>query len=261
MIFNLKIGSFKNFKMLQGSLRPNWQREQNWRLTLNELLWAAMLAVNFGCIIIAYRCFGRTGLYAWVPLAAIVANIQVIKLVDLFGITATLGNIVYASSFLVTDILSEIYGKKEAEKAVYIGLFSLVVMTILMNFALAFVPAADDFAQDSIYTIFGFMPRIAGASLLAYFISQTHDVWAFDFWRNRLPANRFLWLRNNASTMVSQLIDSSLFTLVAFWGVYPSGALFEVFWTTYLIKWVVGAADTPFIYIARRWFDQGKIPE
>ncbi|WDP92711.1 MAG: queuosine precursor transporter [Desulfobacter sp.] len=227
---------------------------------MNELLWAAMLAVNFGCILIAYRFFGRTGLYAWVPLAAIVANVQVIKLVDLFGITATLGNIVYASSFLVTDILSEIYGKKDARKAVYIGLFSLVVMTGLMNLALAFAPAADDFAQQSLSTIFGFMPRIAGASLLAYLISQTHDVWAFEFWKNRFPAKRFLWLRNNASTMASQFIDSSLFTIVAFWGVYPTGALIEIFWTTYILKWVVGAADTPFIYVARRWFDKGKIP-
>jgi queuosine precursor transporter len=228
---------------------------------LNELLWAAMLVVNFVLIIISYRLFGRIGLYAWVPIAAIVANIQVVKLVEFFGITATLGNIVYASSFLVTDILSEIYGKKEAKRAVYIGLFSLVAMTVLMNLALTFIPAADDFAQESLATIFGFMPRIAGASLLAYFLSQTHDVWAYDFWRNRFPSLRLLWLRNNASTMVSQLIDSTVFTLLAFWGVFPMAALMEIFWTTYLLKWVVGAADTPFIYIARYWYDSGRISE
>ena len=227
---------------------------------MNELLWLAMLALNFGCILVSYRVFGKLGLFAWVPLAAIVANVQVIKLVELFGITATLGNIVYASSFLVTDILSEIYGRRQAQKAVYMGLFSLVMMTVLMNLALAFTPAPDDFAQESLSTIFGFMPRIAGASLLAYLISQTHDVWAFEFWKNRFPAQRFLWLRNNASTMVSQFIDSSLFTVLAFWGVYPLEALIEIFWTTYLLKWVVGAADTPFIYLARRWFDRGKIP-
>lgn len=226
---------------------------------MNELLWLAMLAVNFGFILISYRLFGRMGLFAWVPLAAIVANIQVIKLVELFGITATLGNIVYASSFLVTDILSEMYGKKEARKAVFIGLFSLVAMTAIMNLALFFGPAPDDFAQESLSTIFGFMPRIAGASLLAYLLSQIHDVWAFDFWRKRFPS--LLWFRNNASTMVSQFIDSSVFTLLAFWGVYPATALVEIFWTTYLLKWVVGAADTPFIYIARDWFDRGRIPQ
>lgn len=228
---------------------------------MNELLWLAMLAVNFLSILISYRLFGKSGLFAWVALAAVVANVQVVKLVDLFGTTATLGNIVYAASFLVTDILSEIYGKRQAQKAVYIGLFSLVVMTVLMNLALAFAPAQDDFAQKSLSVIFGFMPRIAGASLLAYMISQTHDVWAFEFWKNRFPANQLLWLRNNASTMASQFIDSSLFTLLAFWGVYPLEILMEIFWTTYLLKWVVGVADTPFIYLARHWYDKGKIPK
>ncbi|THB78750.1 MAG: VUT family protein [Desulfobacteraceae bacterium] len=227
---------------------------------MNELAWLAMLALNFVFILISFRLFGRMGLYAWVPLAAVVANIQVVKLVELFGITATLGNIVYASSFLVTDILSELYGKKEARKAVFIGLFSLVAMTALMNLALVFTPAPDDFAQESLATIFGFMPRIAGASLIAYLLSQTHDVWAYDFWRSRFPSQGFLWLRNNASTMVSQFIDSTVFTLLAFAGVFPLGTLVEIFWTTYLLKWVVGAADTPFIYIARHWFNQGKIP-
>lgn len=218
-----------------------------------------MLAVNFGCILVSYRIFGKTGLYTWIPLAAIVSNIQVIKLVELFGITATLGNIVYASSFLVTDILSEMYGKKQARKAVFIGLFSLVAMTVLMNLALFFTPALDDFAQDSLAVIFGFMPRIAAASLLAYLVSQMHDVWAYDFWRKRFPALRLIWLRNNASTMVSQFIDSTVFTVLAFWGVFSPEVLVQIFWTTYLLKWVVGLADTPFIYLARLWYDQGKI--
>ena len=97
--------------------------------------------------------------------------------------------------------------------------------------------------------------------LLAYLLSQTHDVWAYEFWRSRFPAPRLIWLRNNASTMVSQLIDSSMFTLLAFYGTYPAGVLWEIFWTTYLLKWVVGAADTPFIHVARHWFDNGKIPK
>ncbi len=220
-----------------------------------------MLAVNFTFIILIYRLFGKTGLYAWIPIAAIVANIQVVKLVEIVGISATLGNIVYASSFLVTDILSELYGKREAKKAVYLGLFSLVAMTVLMNMALLFAPAPDDFSQASLKNIFSFMPRIAGASLVAYFISQSHDVWAFEFWKNRFPSPGHLWLRNNASTMASQFIDSSLFTLLAFWGVFPTQALIEIFWTTYLLKWVVGVADTPFLYLARGWHLGKKIRE
>ena len=107
-----------------------------------------------------YRLFGKTGLFIWIPIAGIIANIQVLKVVDLFGINATLGNIVYASSFLVTDILSENYGKKSAAKAVFVGFLSLIASMILFQAALWFTPAADDWAQDSLVNIFGFMPRI-----------------------------------------------------------------------------------------------------
>ena len=211
-----------------------------------------MMAVNFCAILFAYRVFGKRGLFIWIPLSVIVANIQVLKTVELFGFTSTLGNIVYASSFLVTDILSENYGKKEAKKAVAIGFFSLIIMTVLMNIALIFKPSPEDFAQESLSVIFSFMPRIALASLGAYWVSQTHDVWAYDFWKKKFPSDKFIWLRNNASTMISQLIDSVLFTLIAFWGVYRLPLLLEITVTTYVMKWIVAVLDTPFLYISKR---------
>ena len=228
----------------------------------NELLWLAMLLANFLLIILAYRIFGKWGLIMWIPISVIVANIQVIQTVKLFGLAATLGNIVYATSFLVTDILSENYGKAEAKKAVWIGFFSLISMTLLMNLALQFIPlAGDDFAlvaHDATSTIFSLMPRIAVASLTAYILSQRHDVWAFHFWKNRFPKDGHLWVRNNLSTMVSQLIDSSVFVVIAFWGVYGRGILFEIFITTYFLKWIVAAADTPFVYWARNIHKKNK---
>ncbi len=225
---------------------------------LNEVLWFAMMAVNFGAILLAYRLFGKTGLFVWIPIAVIVANMQVLKTVELFGFTNTLGNIVYASSFLVTDILSENYGKKEARKAVYIGFFALIMLTVLMNLALVFIPSPEDFSQESLAAIFRIMPRIALASLAAFWVSQTHDVWAYHFWMRKYPGVQFLWLRNNASTMVSQAIDSALFTLVAFWGVFPGTVLMEIMITTYVMKWIVAALDTPFIYIAKKIKASGR---
>lgn len=192
----------------------------------------------------------------WIPISVIVANIQVIQTVKLFGLIATLGNIVYATSFLVTDILSENYGKQEAKKAVWIGFFSLISMTLLMNLALQFLPLeGDDFAAttyEATSTIFKLMPRIAVASLIAYLLSQRHDVWAFHFWKKRYHKDGQLWLRNNLSTMVSQLIDSSVFVLVAFYGVFELPVLLEIFITTYFLKWIVAAADTPFVYWAKK---------
>ncbi len=226
---------------------------------MNELLWGVMLLINFAAILFSYRMWGKTGLYIWVPIAVMIANIQVTKTIHLFGLTATLGNIVYATSFLVTDILSENYGKKDARRAVGIGFFSLIVMTVLMNLALYFIPDESDFAQSSLQTIFSIMPRIAAGSLTAYGISQFHDIWAYDFWKRKFSGDRYLWIRNNFSTMVSQLIDTVVFTVIAFTGVFPWNVLIQIMITTYFLKWAVAVLDTPFLYIAKRWKTKGII--
>ena len=218
-----------------------------------------MLVINFIAILLAYRLFGRLGLFIWIPIAVITANIQVVKTVEIFGFTATLGNIVYATSFLVTDILNENYNRREAGRAVYIGFFALISMTVLMNLAIRFVPHESDFSQDSLVTIFGLMPRIAAGSLAAYAISQMHDVWAYNRLKQRKPGRRYIWIRNNLSTMVSQLIDTAVFTLIAFAGKFPAPVLVEIMLTTYIFKWIVAAADTPFLYVARSWHDRGLV--
>ncbi|NCC66426.1 MAG: VUT family protein [Spirochaetia bacterium] len=227
---------------------------------MNELFWLLMLILNFLMIMIALRFWGKIGLFIWIPVSVIISNIQVTKTVMLFGFEATLGNIVYATGFLATDILSELYGKKESMKAVAIGFFSLLAMTILMQVALLFAPSASDFAHTSLSTIFSLMPRIALGSLIAYLVSNLHDIWAFDYWKRKRPGIQTLWLRNNLSTIVSQLIDTLIFTLIAFWGVYPTEVLLDIVISTYVLKWVVAMLDTPFMYLARHWYENGKLP-
>lgn len=227
----------------------------------NEVLWLLLLLANFTAILLSYRFFGKLGLYIWIPVATILANIQVLKMVDLLSIGVTLGNITYASSFLVTDILSENYGKKSARRAVFIGFFSLTATVIIMNIALMFKPNEFDFIQESLKNIFALLPRIALASLIAYGVSQFHDVWAYNFWKNLFPGEKFLWLRNNASTMVSQLLDSVIFTFIAFWGLLPQSEFLQILISTYVLKWIVAAIDTPFLYLARFMFNHSKIKE
>ncbi len=226
----------------------------------NEVWWLVLLLVNFGLILAVFRLFGSRGLYVWVAVTVIAANIQVVKTVELFGFTATLGNIVYASSFLITDILSENYGVAGARRAVFYGFASVIGFTILMQLSLFFEAAPVDFAQESLAVIFGFLPRIVLASLLAYGVSQFHDVWAYAFWKRLLPDRRYLWIRNNASTVVSQLIDSAVFATVAFVGVFDRSVFLEILVTTYLFKVVVAVCDTPFVYIARRWVENKTSP-
>jgi uncharacterized integral membrane protein (TIGR00697 family) len=226
---------------------------------INELYWILLLLLDFAAIMVAFRFWGKTGLYIWVPISVIVANIQVTKTISLFGLEATLGNIVYATSFLATDILSEFYGRKSSAKAVGIGFFSLLSMTVLMQVALLFEPSANDIAQQSLATVFGLMPRIAAGSLVAYVLSNYHDVRAFAFWKKRKPGRQYLWLRNNLSTLVSQAIDTFVFTMIAFYGVFPVDVLLQIMLSTYLLKWIVALCDTPFIYLARHWVETGKV--
>ena len=150
----------------------------------NEVLGLAFAILNMIFVLIMYKFFGKTGLFVWVGFATVLANIQVVKLIEIFGLTATHGNAVYGSIFLVTDILNEKYGKKEAKKAVWLGFSSLIMMTIIMQLVIQFQPAPDDFAQDSLETIFGLIPRIALGSLIAYIISQYTDVLIFSFFHN-----------------------------------------------------------------------------
>ena len=222
---------------------------------MNEMLWLGFALLDLTMVLVLYRLFGRIGLFGLIVFNLLLCNIQVLKTVQLFGMTTTLGNVLYASVFLSTDLLSEFYGRKEAQKAVLLGFVALVMMVAYMQLALLFKPTPDDFAQPHLAAIFGFLPRIALGSMIAYLVSQFHDVWAFHAIRAR-TGEKHLWLRNNASTLVSQLLDSVIFCLIAFWGVFPEGVLLEIVTTTYLMKVIVAVMDTPFIYLAKRLFPQ-----
>ncbi len=227
---------------------------------MNETLWIIFALVDLCMVLAVYRLFGRVGLFGLMVFNLLLCNIQVLKTVELFGLTTTLGNVLYASVFLATDLLSEFHGKREARKGVLLGFVTLLMMVTYMQVALYFRPATDDFAQPHLQALFGFMPRIALASMVAYLVSQLHDVWAFHAIRER-TGGRMLWLRNNASTMVSQFLDSAIFCTIAFWGLFPVNVFWEIMLSTYIIKVVVAVLDTPFIYLARRFFPGGDVED
>jgi len=217
-----------------------------------NLWWGVLFAlVIFMFFLLCYRAFGKNGLYAWVGIATVLANIQVTKTIEMLGLVMTLGNTMYGSIYLATDLLNEKHGEKEARKAVWFGFFTLIMSTVVMQMALVFKPQETDIAQSSLETIFGLLPRLAIGSLTAYFISQFLDVRIFSLLRKYFPKPGQLWIRNNGSTLISQLVDTLIFCTIAFAGVYSTGVWLEILLTTYLIKFVVSVASTPFIYIAR----------
>ncbi len=220
-------------------------------ITFNNLLWVGFILLDLGLVTIIYRFFGKTGLYVVIVASIITANIQVVKTVEIFGFVATLGNVLYGSIFFATDILSEVYGKKAARRGVWLGFIGMLLMTLWMQLGLRFIPHASDFAQGPLSTIFDLMPRIAAGSMIAYVVSQHHDIWAFLYWKKRTKG-RFLWLRNNASTMVSQAIDSVIFCSIALWGLYDTNVWLQILVSTYVMKLIVAAIDTPFLYLAKK---------
>ena len=224
-------------------------------MLFNSLLFFVSCIFYFSVVVIGYRLFGRPFLYAWSALSIVIANIEVLIQVDMFGLHATLGNSIYACSFLVTDLLSELYGKKAAHKAVNIGVFTAVVWVIATQLMTAFMPNDTDFAMSSLKTIFELMPRLALASVFTYAVSQRLDVFLYHlvwkFTAKRWGKRKHMWSRN-LTTMVSQTIDSIAFNIIAFAGVFEIPYLISITVVTIVVKMLCVISDTPFLYIMRR---------
>ena len=230
---------------------------------LNELLLIVSVVFIFSMALIAYKFFGKAGLFCVSAAATILANIEVLILVNAFGIEQTLGNVLFAVTFLVTDILSECEGKKEANKAVWIGIFISLFFLCLSQSWLLYVPSENDFAMPAIKEIFSNTPRMMFASFSVYAISQMFDVWLYHKWwafteKKSGSKRKFLWLRNNGSTLISQFINALLFNLFAFYGTYDAKTLLSIVVSSYVIYIFTSLLDTPAVYIARRISDKRK---
>ncbi|MGW9775454.1 Inner membrane protein yhhQ [Mycobacteroides abscessus subsp. abscessus] len=225
----------------------------------NEFFGIATFFVTFIVMVLMYRCFGKQGLIAWVAIGTIIANIQVIKTVDIFGISATLGNVMFASIYLATDILNDIYGRKVAKRAVWLGFSSTLVMIIVMQMSLHFIPAPEDISQKALSTIFDLVPRIALGSIIAYIIGQHVDVFIFSMIKKVFQSDKTFIIRAYGSTVLSSIIDTALFVTIAFIGTLPASVVFEIFITTYVLKLVSTIFNVPFGYIAKSFYRKGKI--
>jgi|TARA_B110000116_G_scaffold269596_2_gene285878 uncharacterized integral membrane protein (TIGR00697 family) len=176
------------------------------------------------------------------------ANILAVKLINIsmFNAVISAGIICYPLTFLLTDTISELYGKKYAGVIVWGG-FGCNILLILFIYIAGILPYPifwED--QESFSRILGGVPRIVVASMIAYIVSQNIDVICFHYIKNK-TAGKYLWLRNNASTYLSQSADTLLFVTIAFWGL-PMNVLIGMIITQYIIKLIIAGLDTPFIY-------------
>ncbi len=230
---------------------------------MNELLLATSIVVLYGTVVLLYRFFGREGLFCWMSVATILANIEVLRVVEAFGIEQTLGNVLFGSTFLVSNILNEKEGKKTARKAAWLGITSAVVFVAISQAWLLYIPSGSDWAGESFETIFSVTPRIVAASVIAYAICQLLDVWLYRrIWKITTALcgdeRRFLWIRNNASTLMVQVVNTVLYNFGAFYGIYSISTLISICIGSYLVFIVTSISDTPALYIARRITPRGQ---
>lgn len=216
---------------------------------MNLLLSVGSVFLCFSAILIVEKLMKKEGLYTWVSVATILANIIVCKTIEIGGITLSLGNIMFASNYLVVDIISEKYGPKYAQKAINNALLSTILFICTTQICLLFIPASTDVVQDSMKTLFDFNLRVSVASLTMFYISNKVDIYLFEKIKKKYPNK--LWLRNNISTIIANCGENYIFNSLAFLGIFDFATVMSIATTSTVIEIIVALLDTPFLYLSK----------
>ena len=204
----------------------------------------------------------RDFLFALFIASMVIVNVLGTKITTMFGVRVSVGIFFMPLLFLITDIVGEVYGRKEATLFVNYGTIMLIFLFLMMNLCIYVTPNETWHMQMEYKAVFGSSLRMTLASLISFVISQHVDVFLFDFWK-RVTRGKHLWIRNNASTITSQLFDTILFDFIAFWHInenYTAGFLFTLILPYWLFKVAFALLDTPFCYCGVRWLSGGKLP-
>ena len=213
----------------------------------------------------------KTQLLLGLFVASLVAANLIGAKITKFGIVEfSVGIFAYPVTFLITDAIEEVHGKDKTKMFVWVGFFCMVFVMAMTALAVWLPFAPRSYVQAEQYNpVFGISLRFFIASVTAFMLSQFHDIWAFNFWKEKTKG-KWLWLRNNASTVVSQFIDSVVFMFLALYYVPWLPELFNTnpkFSVAYLITliipyWLLKVAvalfDTPFIYALVWWLKREK---
>lgn len=217
---------------------------------MNILYGIISVILCFLTVVLMEKIFKKEGLYVWISIATIIANILVCKTINILGFTSSLGNIMFASNFLATDILSEKYGAKHSRKAVLLGVVSAVVFIVSTQLALLFIPDSTDIAQESMKNLFSINLRTSIASISMYLISNLLDIWLFEKIKEKFPNK--LWLRNNIATIISNCSENFFFAFLAFTFIFDVKTILSIAIIGSIIEIIIALCDTPFIYLAKK---------
>lgn len=189
----------------------------------------------------------RMLIYTLFTTSLVIANVVTGKILQIGPFTVPGAVLLYGITFLCTDLVSELYGKKEAQKLVITGFICSLfasVMILLTQYLPSALFAMDK--QEAYVTLLGTNFKFVFASMVAYSVSQSWDVWMFHK-MGKLTSGKHKWIRNNASTMTSQLFDTVIFITIAFAGVVPN--LLWMIASQYIVKLIIALIDTPVFYL------------
>ena len=174
--------------------------------------------------------------------------------------TVSVGILPYPLTFLITDILSEVYGKRRANQVVLVGFLASVMVIGIVHLAMAFpaLPLPGATADEVFNQVFGPARRLIAGSMVAYLLAQFLDVQMFHFWKN-LTKGKYLWLRNNASTIGSQLLDTTVIILILFHD-RPNSGIVDMIRDGWIFKVLCALIDTPLVYAAVAFFRRHVVP-
>ncbi len=214
----------------------------------NEIAFLLLTLLGMSGALISYK-LGKIWLSSYIALCLVLANITGPKVVDIFGYAITAGTPLFAALIFGTDLLAERYGKKTAQRAVFIGFFGMLFFIILSQIVLQLtaLPFAAQ-SGDAIDTIYQSSLRMMIASPVAYLIWQSFDVWLYHK-IHQYTGEKMLWLRNNVSTFTTQAGSTFTFFFLAFYGV--NDTWIEISIVTIAFYWCIAIFDTLFIYASK----------
>lgn len=219
-----------------------------------EVLSLISFTIGVIAMLVMLRFFGLSGLYVYSAAATIMANIQVLKLMNssLLSEPVALGTATFSTIFLANDIITEHYGAEAAKKNIWLSFVTQILVAATMITVIGFKPVTNDTAHDAISSLFLPAPRILIASLAAFVISQLFNISIFQ-WLSKLCKEKMLWLRSNIALMSSELLDNIIFSTLA-WVVLspdPVGThtlIYTYILGTYILRVVFALFSTPVIY-------------
>ncbi len=194
---------------------------------------------------------GKLFLVCFIAFQGILANLFVIKQIQLFSFNVTTSDVYAVASILGLNLVREYYGKKTANLAITLGLFLMLFFVLMGQFQIFYTPSQYDWSQNAYATIFSSSPRIVFCSIAVFFCVQKLDLFLFSFLKNFFK-NRFLYPRILSSLIFSQLIDTILFSYLALYGLVQS--IFDIILFSFLVKMTIAVISSAFIFFIKSTF-------